>query len=294
MEYRPLSARTSLGALAVVVFCLSSQAVAQDAFQGGRLYDKWWTGNGSPAPVGEHPLYPAVGQQSGNTTFRCKECHGWDYKGAAGAYAVGSSHFTGIPGVLTSAMTPAQMFDIIKNPDGDGTGGTNVNGHGFGTIGLSDADIDDIVAFLQTQLVDPAAFLNGTQFVGDPVQGEANYTGSGFCFFCHGDDGTDLNFGTPENPEWVGTVAVSNPWEFMHKIRVGQPGSQPAMPSWTQNGGSDQGAADLGLYIQQNFPTAPAVSAVPTTSEWGMLAMVLTMFAVAVLSLRYSRRATVR
>ena len=27
-----------------------------------------------------------------------------------------------------------------------------------------------------------------------------------------------------EEPEWVGTIAVDNPWEFMHKVRVGQPG----------------------------------------------------------------------
>lgn len=53
----------------------------------------------------------------------------------------------------------------------------------------------------------------------------------------------------------MGTVAVDNPWELLHKIRVGQPGSAPTMPSWVATGGTPQGAADIGRYIQDNFPT---------------------------------------
>jgi thiosulfate dehydrogenase len=33
-----------------------------------------------------------------------------------------------------------------------------------------------------------------------------------------------MNFKTPEKPEYIGTVAQKNPWEFMHKARYGQPG----------------------------------------------------------------------
>jgi thiosulfate dehydrogenase len=33
-----------------------------------------------------------------------------------------------------------------------------------------------------------------------------------------------LNFGTPKDPEYIGTVASENPWEALHKIRMGQPG----------------------------------------------------------------------
>ncbi len=32
------------------------------------------------------------------------------------------------------------------------------------------------------------------------------------------------NFHDPEDPEFVGTVAQKNPWEFLHKARFGQPG----------------------------------------------------------------------
>ena len=36
-----------------------------------------------------------------------------------------------------------------------------------------------------------------------------------------------MNFKTEEKPEYVGTVAVKNPWEALHKIRFGQSGVLP-------------------------------------------------------------------
>ena len=41
-------------------------------------------------------------------------------------------------------------------------------------------------------------------------------------------------------------------FQFLHKVRFGQPGT--AMPSWIDRGGSDQGAADIGLHAQNNLP----------------------------------------
>jgi thiosulfate dehydrogenase len=41
---------------------------------------------------------------------------------------------------------------------------------------------------------------------------------------CHGFEGKDMNFGSTEEPEYVGTVCSDNPWEALHKIRFGQPG----------------------------------------------------------------------
>jgi mono/diheme cytochrome c family protein len=228
-----------------------------DPIRGGRMYDNWWAVGGVAAPEGEHPLYPEIGEQAGSATFRCKECHGWDYKGADGAYATGP-HFTGIPGLSGSTMTVSQKIAVIKKPPGDGTQGTAVNGHGFGALGLSDDEIRDLAAFLQEQLIDTDGFIDegATFFQGDPLQGQVNYS-SGGCVFCHGSDGTSINFGTPEEPEWVGTIAVANPWKLIHKIRLGQPGT--AMPSWLQGGGLNQGAADIGRYLQEgDFPTGRA------------------------------------
>ncbi len=252
------------------------------------MYDKWWVANFATPPTAAPPLYPAVGVQSGSGTFRCKECHGWDYKGAAGAYSSGS-HFTGIPGVLGSTMTAGQMFDILKNPDGDGTGGTTVNGHDFGTIGLSDTDINDIVEYLQSWLIDTDTYIDGNKaFLGDPVAGQTNFDNaqaSFACQDCHGPDGDWLNFGTPEDPEWIGTVAVANPWELMHKVRVGQPNT--AMPSWILDGGTDQDVADIGRYAQLNFPVG-VPAAVPAVSTWGLVAM--TLLAITVATVTFRRR----
>ncbi|MCP3904086.1 MAG: hypothetical protein GY715_10675, partial [Planctomycetes bacterium] len=60
-----------------------------DGVRGGQLWDKWWVVTGAAEPVGDHPLYPPAGTQTGSTTWRCKECHGWDYKGVDGAYSSG-------------------------------------------------------------------------------------------------------------------------------------------------------------------------------------------------------------
>ncbi|MFQ5410929.1 MAG: c-type cytochrome [Phycisphaerae bacterium] len=233
---------------------------AGNPIRGGLIYDHWWFVNGAPAPMGDHPLYPPAGQQSGSITFRCKECHGWDYKGVNGAYGSGP-HFTGIPGIFGSTMTAAEMFDIVKL---DST--LVPNGHDFGNLGMSDQDISDVVDFMQTLLIDTDLYIDpNAAFLGDPVQGEIHYTSGGLipCIGCHGPDGTWLNFGTPEMPEYVGTIAVHNPWELMHKIRIGQPAS--SMPSWVgpPHLGSDQGVADIGRYIQTGAFPVDCIEALP-------------------------------
>jgi thiosulfate dehydrogenase len=101
-----------------------------DPIRGGKMWDKWWMVNGATTPEGNHPLYPANGQQAGPNTFRCKECHGWDYKGVDGAYSSGS-HYTGIIGVWGSTKTPSEMFDLLKFD-------TAPNGHGYANYGMSD------------------------------------------------------------------------------------------------------------------------------------------------------------
>ena len=57
--------------------------------RGGQLYDKWWEVIEAEEPKTTHPAYPAKGEKKGSATWRCKECHGWDYKGVDGAYGKG-------------------------------------------------------------------------------------------------------------------------------------------------------------------------------------------------------------
>jgi len=224
-----------------------------DRVLGGQMYDKWWVAANVAEPVGDHPLYPAIGQKSGSTTWRCKECHGWDYKGVNGAYGSGS-HFTGIGGVFGSTMNAEDMFDLIKDD-------TAPFGHGYGNAGLSDENIEKIVEFVQVGTVDTDLFIDtNNEFIGDSAHGRWGYMGAGgyyTCASCHGEDGTELNFGDEANPVYVHDVANSNPWELLHKIRIGQPGT--TMTSWLLVDGEDQGAADVGKYLQRGFPLAEYV-----------------------------------
>ncbi len=197
---------------------LPGEFVTADLARGALLYDKWWLVNGSAEPTGDHPLYPGLGQKSGATTFRCKECHGWDYKGASGVYGSGS-HFTGIAGVYQTTRSPKAVFDLLKaDPN------VVAYGHHMNAFGMSDQDIWDAVRFVFDGVVDTDMYyLPSVQiWLGNAGNGQSDFDNR--CMSCHGTDGTDLNFGTALDPEYVGTVASDNPWEFLHKIRFGHPG----------------------------------------------------------------------
>ena len=75
-----------------------------DSLRGGLLYDKWWSPLGLDAPEGDQALWATqdTNTRTGADTWRCKECHGWDYKGVDGAYG-DSSHTTGFVGVIQMA-----------------------------------------------------------------------------------------------------------------------------------------------------------------------------------------------
>jgi len=65
---------------------------------------------------------------------------------------------------------------------------------------------------------------------------------------CHGGPGTMINLGDAQKPEFVGTVANKNPWEFIHKVRAGQPGTK--MFSGIINNLSDKDLLDLLAYAR--------------------------------------------
>jgi mono/diheme cytochrome c family protein len=201
-----------------------------DIERGGRLYDTFWKVPGvkvSTEPLDTNPTYKTTkGKQVGSVTWRCKECHGWDYRGFQGAYGIGD-HATGVIGLYgdSQAQTPEWLFMAIR----DGVPGTAMAA--YGEL-LSGQDIQDLVKFIKEGLIDMAPFI-------DPVtrrtraaiaaNGSTLYEGTCAVGPCHGSNGKALNFGTPSLPEFLGSVANDNPWEFMHKVRAGQPGTE--MPS---------------------------------------------------------------
>lgn len=207
--------------------------------RGGQLYDDWWrTTVDTVKQESDHPLWQKqnTNKRKGYDTYRCKECHGWDYRGKDGAYGKGS-HYTGFIGVYEAGKKMS-----IKELEAALKASTNKD-HGFSRY-ISEVDIADLVLFMGKGLIDARNFVNNE---GIPVGGNIR-TGS-YLFrrncmhMCHGGSGTGINFGDSEKPEFVGTVAYKNPWEFIHKVRLGQPGTR--MPSAILNEWSEKDILDL-------------------------------------------------
>lgn len=221
--YNSLHQRTPL--FIPVMFLLSIPALAdccrdQSATEdnptaiGGRLYDKWWSELDLTAPSITHPAYPATAKKSGATTWRCKECHGWDYAGAEGAYRKGS-HFTGIKGITAyKGEDPALINALLTNST-----------HQYDRF-LNHQALALIANFVSEGQIDMSNSigLNSKQANGDAIKGQELYVE--YCSRCHGDEGEALNFGSKSKPEYLGPLARRNPWEVLHKIRNGHPGSK--------------------------------------------------------------------
>jgi thiosulfate dehydrogenase len=232
-----------------VVWLLTGAALAQTPSPngvaiGGRLYDAWWKAVPDvKPPEGNHPLWAlqSTNKRKGTVTWRCKECHGWDYKGKDGAYGSGS-HKTGFPGVMGAhAKSVDEVKAVLK-------GSTNPR-HDFSPF-LDDAALTHLAVFLKHGLLDLSTAIDPK--TKKPVKADAarGQQLALHCAACHGPDGKALNFGKPDDPEYVGTVARQNPWEFVHKVRVGQPGSDPPMPPGLEEKWSVQDLLDILAHSQ--------------------------------------------
>lgn len=211
-----------------------------DFIGGGALYDHWMEALQVDAPAGDHPLWKTqtTNTRTGTDTWRCKECHGWDYKGADGAYGSGS-HLTGFKGVMDAAAMPEA--DLLAWLDG-----TKNADHNFSAF-MESAQLMMLVDFLKEGVTDTSQYINADKSInGDAEHGKVLF--GGICEVCHGAEGKDLNFGDESEPEYVGTIAADNPWELWHKISFGQPHTR--MPSAIRNGWSPQDIADVLAYAQ--------------------------------------------
>lgn len=188
--------------------------------RGGTLYDHWIKAKGVETPTGDHPLWAlqSTNTRRGTDTWRCKECHGWDYLGKDGAYGSGS-HYTGFIGVLQVKDKPlAEILGMLK-------GSTNPK-HDFSRY-LSQEDLEDLALFLKYGTRDIRLLVDyrtkkPLKAQPDLTMGRAIYR---VCASCHGEEGKNLNFGTADAPEYLGTLAKSNPQETLHKVLNGQPGN---------------------------------------------------------------------
>ena len=215
--------------------------LSNDYIGGGVLYDHWIDALGAEVPKSDQPLWKTqtTNTRTGADTWRCKECHGWDYKGVEGAYGSGS-HKTGFVGVMDAASMSEEdllaWMDGTKNPD-----------HDYSAF-FQEVQLKMMVDFLKKGLTDTAQYINADKTVngGNPENGKVLFDGQ--CQACHEKDGKKLNFGDEKEPEFVGTIAKDNPWEFWHKVSFGNPGT--AMPSGLKNNWSSQDIVDVLAYAQ--------------------------------------------
>lgn len=182
---------------------------------GGRLYDNWMSSSDRQAPAGTHPAWPSTNKKTGAVTWRCKSCHGWDYKGAAGQYGSGS-YKTGIGGVLHMQGTaPEKILATLRNET-----------HRFTPQMITDAEALRLGMFLSRGLHDADAYIDAQSGVPIGLASRGARYFQNVCAACHGYQGTKLDWGTPGEPAYVGTEANANPWEVLHKIRNGHPGHE--------------------------------------------------------------------
>ncbi|MDO8751492.1 MAG: c-type cytochrome [Dehalococcoidia bacterium] len=218
-------------------------ATVSSIARGGRLYDSWAKEAKATVPAGNQSLWAlqTTNTRTGADTWRCKECHGWDYKGKGGAYSKGS-HLTGFVGVYDAGTTKSQqqILEILK--------GATDSRHDFSKL-LDAQSLNELSAFLSQSLINETPYIDYATkkpIGADVARGKTRYDGT--CAACHGANGKQLNFGDAAAPEYVGTLAADNPWEFMHKVRYGQPGA--SMPSGLVTNWSIQDVADVLAYSQ--------------------------------------------
>lgn len=210
--FRAFGRDMAIGMLAYVQ-TLPSLNLATSVANGGRLYDDWQaeTGNKQALP---HPAYPPKARYAGvpAATWRCKECHGWDYKGNQGHYAEGN-HATGIKGIRAMAGSdPERTMGILR----DGR-------HHFGAV-LKYRDLQDLANFVSYGQFDMDVAIDPQtgRARGDARRGETYYLT--MCAGCHGRDG--LFVAKP----FLGRFARMSPWEALHVMFNGHPDeSMPAL-----------------------------------------------------------------
>lgn len=227
--------------------------------RGAALYDRWYAVLKKNPPQGNMPLWArqSTNTRSGEDTWRCVSCHGWDYQGKNGAYRAGSN-YTGFPGVYNAGQTlkVEEIIGILK-------GSKNAQ-HNFSAY-IDDASLKDLADFIKTSLVDDTQFIDPISLDikgGDAVKGKQSY--EKVCASCHGADGRTILMRFDGRDATLGTLANLDPWRFLHKTRFGNPGSPMAVgfeQGWTAQDGRDV------LLYARSFPTGLEPASAPPSME---------------------------
>ncbi len=233
------------------------QAASDEITVGAQLYDQWFAVLETAPPSGNMPIWErqTTNTRSGPDTWRCSECHGWDYKGSEGAYGSGS-HYTGFPNVmkLATEMPTAEIVAHLK--------GSKDPSHDFSKY-LDDTSLNKLARFLKEGLIDDGAFIDSTTLKvkgGSLEHGQQLFEST--CSACHGSDGKKIVFRTEGVNEALGSLANRDPYRFLHRTRFGVAGTN--MPIGRDLGWEPADGVDVLAYAQslpsgtENEPSANA------------------------------------
>jgi thiosulfate dehydrogenase len=180
---------------------------------GGRIYDNWWEALDRKNPEATNPAYPKTGKRTGATTWRCVECHGWDYNGRDGLYGSGE-RYTGIKGIRGAiGRNVDRIMAMLRAAP-----------HNYRPDMINDEELRRVAIFVSRgqDNADRLIDLKTGNTKGNPVRGAGLFQTT--CAACHAFDGRALNWGTAQEPAYVGTEANAFPHEVLHKIRNAHPG----------------------------------------------------------------------
>lgn len=235
-----------------LAFARGMQQEVSNLVAGAQLYDKWYAALGVKAPEGDMPVWSrqSTNTRSGADTWRCSECHGWDYRGVDGAYASGS-HKTGFPSliIVTASLSQEQIVAHLK--------GENDKAHDFSAY-LDEASMQKLAVFLKEGLIDDAKYIDSASLKvidGDIDHGKELFDST--CAKCHGADGEKIVFRGEGVDEYLGDVAHRDPYRFLHRTRFGVAGTE--MPVGYSLGWTPADGRDVLMYAQ-SLPEAQEAS----------------------------------
>ena len=245
-------------ALLVASTALAAQAAppTDDIIRGAQLYDKWYAVLGVDPPAGDMPIWSrqTTNTRSGGDTWRCSECHGWDYRGAQGEYQAGS-HYTGFPDLYT-LVQDLQVEDIVSHLKG------NLDpAHDFSAY-LDDTSLTQVSDFLKLGVIDNSTYINPISLrviEADSTHGQSLYQST--CQKCHGEDGRKIVFRSEGINEYLGSIANRDPFRFLHRTRFGVAGTD--MPVGMSLGWEAEDGRDV-LAFAQTLPTGGEIIAQAT------------------------------
>ena len=187
---------------------IAAPAVATDTasiVRGGRLYDNWSHESRERTPPQANPAFKTRQVRvAAVDTWRCVECHGWDYKGKHGVAGIRARQ----------NGDPAAIVALLKDAN-----------HGYEDL-LHESDRVDLANFITRGQVDMQKLVENARRAKSAT-GTSERIFATVCAACHGLDGGSVREVPP-----LGDSARQRPNEVLHVVLNGHPGgNMPARNS---------------------------------------------------------------